>query len=326
VQPRAGVRRIEMNEAERGERSKARTLVGRRSDSPPAIQTGGLRAALRPGIAAAALIVPLFVGSASADTWGTISIGANTRLKENHNGSVVVTADNVTLDCAGFTITGPSTNPEQSQSGVLVQHLSGVIIKNCRVTGFGNGVEVVDSTGVSIIGTHAFDNTSETPGDGFLIVHGKDTTLKNNVSTGNVNGIDVLDSDGTLLEHNRIEGSAWAGLIVSDSTGTVARGNVAIDNGGGLELYSSSDSVFLSNKVSATRDAPGISLHSSSGNTIVANRVLGNLAGGISLLEESSNNGVFRNLACRNDTFDASDDGTGTGNVWSHNRFCRPPL
>jgi hypothetical protein len=47
-----------------------------------------------------------------------------------------------------------------------------------------------------------------------------------------------------------------------------------------------------------------------------------NKAGGISLLEGSNSNVVFKNLACRNGNVDAYDDETGAGNTWKANVLC----
>ncbi|HSD33405.1 MAG TPA: right-handed parallel beta-helix repeat-containing protein [Gemmatimonadales bacterium] len=98
--------------------------------------------------------------NAVADTSGTLTITSNTTLTENHNGSIWIEADNVTLDCAGHTITGPGESPYNS--GVLVLSYSGVTVKNCLVTSFDQGIQVADSVGVTAANNKSFDN----PGNG----------------------------------------------------------------------------------------------------------------------------------------------------------------
>jgi hypothetical protein len=43
---------------------------------------------------------------------------------------------------------------------------------------------------------------------------------------------------------------------------------------------------------------------------------------GISVVEGSSGNEISMNVACANGLTDAYDDHSGTGNVWTANKFC----
>jgi hypothetical protein len=103
--------------------------------------------------------------------------------------NVVIAAPNVILDCAGYTISTPAVEPPENPdedpgpgSGVFVQYLSGVTVKNCPVTGFTHGIEVADSTDVSLVKNYVFDNAYFVPGNGFLVVNSSATILQDNAS------------------------------------------------------------------------------------------------------------------------------------------------
>ena len=78
----------------------------------------------------------LAIGPAASASSGTLVITSNTTLTEDHYGSIVIAADNVTLDGAGRPV---STDPAFSLHGVLVSGHSGVTIKNVRASGFNQG-------------------------------------------------------------------------------------------------------------------------------------------------------------------------------------------
>ncbi len=59
--------------------------------------------------------------AAGADTSGTLVITTNTKLGANHDGNIIIAADNVTLDCAGHTVTGAGVG-----YGILIQDQVGV--------------------------------------------------------------------------------------------------------------------------------------------------------------------------------------------------------
>ena len=65
---------------------------------------------------------------------GTLTLAADTTLFSDHHGGIVIDADDITLDCAGFSIIGSG-----SGDGILLQGRTGVSVENCNVAGFTNG-------------------------------------------------------------------------------------------------------------------------------------------------------------------------------------------
>ena len=132
---------------------------------------------------------------------GTLIVTNDTTLSEDHRGSIHIDADNVTLDCAGHTVTGPG----DSENGIYFSERTGVVVKNCRVTGFTFGLLVDRST--------AF-------------------TLRNNVSFGHVgHGFNLGLSSRGVLHGNRARENGGNGFAIeSGSIGNTLTENLAVNN------------------------------------------------------------------------------------------------
>lgn len=60
--------------------------------------------------------------------------------------ALVIDADNITLDCKGFSITGSGTG-----SGIILENRQNVFIKNCVVSGFSRGIDLSGSAYNTVI-------------------------------------------------------------------------------------------------------------------------------------------------------------------------------
>ena len=117
------------------------------------------------------VVLVLALAPAASATSGTLFVASDTTLTEDHNGSIVIAENNVTLDCAGFQVIGPD-----QLDGIHLQGRSGVTVQNCHVGGFLVGIKLDGSSGNYIIG---------------------------NTSTGNDgNGIFLSDSSGNVVRDN----------------------------------------------------------------------------------------------------------------------------
>src|SRR3954453_22380823 len=124
-------------------------------------------------VAAAVVLVP-----SAAATTGTLIVTTNTVLTDDHQGSVVVAADNVTLDCAGHTVSGPGN--AYGDMGIVLDGRTGVVVKNCRVTGFDNGLIVVGASGPSTNNTLTHNTAYGNLSSGFALNRATTTTLSGN--------------------------------------------------------------------------------------------------------------------------------------------------
>jgi parallel beta-helix repeat protein len=117
----------------------------------------------------------------------------------------VIAADGVTLDCAGHTVSGASG------WGISLRDRTGVTVRNCRVTGFTDGIVLERSSGNTLDGNHARTNA--------------------------IRGIALYGSTGNRVVGNAAVANGTAGFgggfFVADSSDrNVLEDNVATDNGG----------------------------------------------------------------------------------------------
>ena len=168
-------------------------------------------------VLAGCVAVALAIGPAAGATSGTLVITSDTALTEDHFGDIVIEADDITLDCAGHTVSGPGT------FGILLDGRRGVTVRNCRVTGFENGIIVVNWSGPS---SH--------------------NTLTANTAFGNVyDGLALLGSSSNTVTLNIARENTYNGIIVADASNmNTLVGNTSTGNGGsGFELQDSNDNV-----------------------------------------------------------------------------------
>ena len=105
-------------------------------------------------------------------TSGTLTVMEDTTLTQDHQGKVIIGADNVTFDCDGFTVSGPVP---PSGNGIELTSRSGVTVEDCNVTGFSNG---------------------------FLLSGSNNNTFTQNTSHNNLSGFTLLDSSYNTFDDN----------------------------------------------------------------------------------------------------------------------------
>jgi uncharacterized delta-60 repeat protein len=244
-----------------------------------------------------------------------LTIISNTRLTQDHLGSIVIAANNVTLDCAGHTITGPG------DVGVRVESRSWVTVKNCNVTGFDQGILVQDSERVRLVRNRLFDNgigihfgasrfnhlelnrvEGNTSWAGLLLEGSNSNTLMNNKvdGTGGGHGIYLTESDANIFLWNTVTSNGASGILFDTSDANSVRCNTFSGNSwAGVVLLGSAH-----NRIEANRsegNGGGFWLWSgSTSNTLIGNSAVGNGGSGFDLEEESNNNVIVGNTAQQN--------------------------
>lgn len=239
---------------------------------------------------------------------------------------VTITADNVVLDCDGYTIHGSGLH-----NGIHINRRNNVQVKNCRVVNFNRGIAVEQSSQVTIRNTEVKNNN-----DFGIHLRGSslNTIIQSNV-TGNKQGM-MLDagSDRNTLGENLIADNQFNGLTVQSSLGNTLRGNTVRNNlfgiflrlansntvedniieknkRHGIDVVLADSNTFESNVIQdndADNDeiGDGIRLLSSRFNTLVDNRVMNTRGGafgnrvGIHLEQGSTDNRLEDNVVNRN--------------------------
>ncbi|HEY3213628.1 MAG TPA: right-handed parallel beta-helix repeat-containing protein [Actinomycetota bacterium] len=127
--------------------------------------------------------------SRAADLAGsTLLVTSDTTLRDDHRGSVEIEADDVSLDCAGHTISGPGTRAEDEYGfvGILLDGRTGVAVKDCRVSGFDYGILLTARLGSGsdrnrLIDNAAFGNRL----DGVRVNESEHNVLTGNIASSN---------------------------------------------------------------------------------------------------------------------------------------------
>ncbi len=133
---------------------------------------------------------------------------------------IIVATDFVTIDLAGFTLTGNGTGTGIRASGLVNQ--KGIVVRDGMVVNFNRGVDLSNILDAVIERVYAVDNVE------VGIFGGDFSTLNRNVARGGVNG--VIGLHGSIVTGNIIAGASANGLVVDG--GGLATGNNARGNGG----------------------------------------------------------------------------------------------
>jgi parallel beta-helix repeat protein len=190
------------------------------------------------------------VATAPAITTGAMNVFLDKTLGNDHFGQIFIEASDVTLDCAGHTISGASLDP--NWSGIHVNGRSGVTIRNCFVDDFNAGFEIKGSS---------------------------DNTFENNTISNVRQGFTLLGSDSNTLFGNRVVGASdWFGYgLFEGSDGNELRENSATAvSGVGFMIQGSNNNVFANNDASGNYGNGLGANPPSSGNTYAGNTATNN--------------------------------------------------
>ncbi|MGQ0796239.1 MAG: right-handed parallel beta-helix repeat-containing protein [Nitrosopumilaceae archaeon] len=229
---------------------------------------------------------------------------------------VQIISNAVTLDCNNHFITGSTGEG----TGLLIDNVRRVTVKNCAVDGFQYQFEVKDSsavylyhntannsgefpntTGFLVGGTHNVldDNTSQNHDFGAQI-SGRAMTVINNSINDNQNGIQVT-ATGSFLDNNEVNNNdANFGIRIAGTRNTVSNNSLS-GNGNAAILIESNQ------------------------NRITGNTASNNLEDGIKTTLESSadasKNNISENTANNNGGFGFVDDTTGSKTAGTANTY-----
>jgi parallel beta-helix repeat protein len=188
-------------------------------------------------------------------------------LIKNVDQTIQIESDGITLDGAGFSLTG-----SPGGFGIYLYRRMNVTIKNLTIEQFYYGI---------------------------LLYQSKNNKLTGNTLTDNGQGIYLWgQSDDNTLSDNNIA-NYHTGIFLGKSNNNVLTENTATSNSYGLYLTKSNNNVITENSVSSNF-ITGMSLNLSTANTLTANTADANTSFGISLTESSDNNTLTGNTLSNN--------------------------
>jgi len=263
--------------------------------------------------------------SRAADLAGsTLLVTSDTTLRDDHRGSVEIEADDVTLDCAGHTISGPGTRAEDEYGfvGILLDGRSGTTVKNCRVSGFDYGILLTarlgsGSDGNRLVNNAAFGNRL----DGVRVNESEHNVLTGNIASSNGQHGFAFLGNSNIVTRNKAFDNEFDGFTVGDGrrdivfsanisngnrhvgfgilgTGHTAVRNTAVNNGmNGVWIAGSSISLKQNRAVRNGGHGFWITANSIS---VRRNRAVRNGVDGFAISKEFRHNEFYGNTSNRN--------------------------
>jgi len=163
----------------------------------------------------------------------------------------------VTLDCAGYSISGPSDETKESfgiKIGTSTVANDNVLVRNCHIEGFWWGAYVVNSADIVLEDSEFSDNgwfdpTQNGTGYGVDIAHSERVTLRNSSILRNGNeGLHLTASIDTLIEDSIFEDNGFEQIYLINADGNTLRRNTTRGGTQGLEMRNSNGNVFEENQ------------------------------------------------------------------------------
>ena len=272
------------------------------------------------------------------------TILVNTALDGNLvcNVGLTIGADNVTLDMAGFTLTGNAATADGP--GILVHGRTGVTVKNGTVTLWDAGVVIDGGSGNTVTGMRVLDNRGTTFtdfGDGIALFSSNSNRVTNNQvrNNGPYDGIGVLSGDFNVIDGNQVVDNNQAanntsGIRLENLGFNGANDNVVtnnqVSNSGldGIQVFAggSRNQIRFNTVVGSSRD--GINVFAGGANNVIeGNNLRANRQSGIRIRGAAGNfpapsgNQLLRNFSFGNVQWDLRDDSPNCGtNQWHGNQ------
>jgi hypothetical protein len=265
-------------------------------------------------------------GPAPGITSCPVTINVSTTLTQgiaSNDTCVTIGGDNLTLDCAGFSILY-NANGTDNEYGILAVGRINITIKDCIIRDIndtaaaGVGINITNTNMTTIRNTTIFTNgTTNTHGIAFNIIN--TSTVANNTiipnGTSQNHGIFLQSTDAVDIRDNNISilvGSSQDGISsgLLSVNNTIAFNRIIISLGSvGIRLSTNTRSSVIFNNISLTGGGAtktGINVGAGEFNNITSNNVsvagIGSPLAGIELASSTNNNIVNDNIIFVNST------------------------
>ncbi len=163
------------------------------------------------------------------------------------NNGLIIGANNIELNCNGHKIDGTFKG---GSKGVDINGKNGVIIKNCKITDFSNGISLEHSNGSYFEG-NVFENNDFS---GIYIERGSDNKIKNNLFNDTEFGIQIGSSDFNEISFNIFENNDL-GIWMGSSLNNTISDNTFSNNDYALNLKYSSNN-YVENNIANNNHYP----------------------------------------------------------------------
>ncbi|MFH1133052.1 MAG: NosD domain-containing protein [Nanoarchaeota archaeon] len=239
------------------------------------------------------------------DYWPLYAISCNHTLNSSLNltydlgecvNGFTVSVSNIFLDCKGHLISGIGNN-----SGISIQNLKNVTIRNCTVENFKNGVYIVGSNRTVVTNSRILRNGWY----GLYLNRANYSSIRSNhiLNVSVYYGIQLYDSVNTTIRDNVISGNNHTGIVVVyHSRNTTILNNTLsrnLRNAITIDRYSNYSRI-VDNLVEQSIMYHGISVANASGLLILNNTVRNNNHSGIATSRFLTNSTIEGNVVFGN--------------------------
>ena len=202
-----------------------------------------------------------------------------------YGNGIIISANNIVLDCNGHSIIGPGS----SYYGIYNYGYDNVTIKNCNITGFNYGVYFYDHVYYGTI-TNNTVNSNSLYGI-FLDSYSQYNTITDNTANNNHHGIHLYTySSNNIVTDNTANNNIGAGIYIQWRTSYNTISDNTINNnmyGIGFDTYCEYNNVTDN---TASNNNYGINIAGSSNNIINYNEIYSNTQNDVRQTDSTNNN------------------------------------
>ena len=228
-----------------------------------------------------------------------------------------ITAENVTIDCADYSITG---NNVTTTYGIYSDQFN-TTIKNCRIKNFQHGIyfDTADNGTIANV-------VSSPTNDGIHLTSSFYNTITNSLATSNWGRGIVLESSSynTIINSTGTSNYDMGIVLFSSSNNNLFTNTTGTSTSGYGILISSSSNNNIVNSIGTSSSWIGIQLNSAFNNTISNSQILGlGVYGALSIYSGAQSNTIINNTIDGNGGTYATvfSPGANTGNTLINNTF-----
>lgn len=179
-------------------------------------------------------------------------ITQDTTLTANFTGNILIAADDVTLNCDGYSIS-PAVYPSEG-AGICLEGWDRASIQSCQVQGFPTGI---------------------------MLKRSSDSSLMENTTSDNQHGYDLREAPGIFATENSANyNSGWGFRFLNSERATITNNIASQNNSSGFYLRRSPQSTVTGNTASDNR-GNGIRVDSGGNHIIQGNLITSNRSGGL---------------------------------------------
>ncbi|MBT3406066.1 hypothetical protein HN419_02755 [Candidatus Woesearchaeota archaeon] len=215
------------------------------------------------------------------------SIALANDLENCFSTAIEITENNVTLDCQGHTISGTNT---LGSIGILVSQQENIVIKNCIIQYFDEGIKIVDSLNVLIESNTIRENSL-----GVTDLGSEDIQIKENTFKENEYAVELEENQNSVIAVNKFKENTLVGVHLTKSENIVVGTNEFTENKEAILLSEETDLVSINSNTLLNNIESGIFLTGiSEHNEIKNNNIQG--SNKCIVLDTSSENLVSENI------------------------------